>query len=370
MSVRMRPRKPDETYDHWFDNTKLVAVNTCPTWGIVRYGLGKTTGKKANDRAMPLEAGAALHHVFAAVRIIDMIENGGEFYDNFNLDVLHGFARGCIGEGAWEKAAQYLAREGDFRTRAIATCMSVLETSGFEDDPSDKRRTLSNMEEAIIVYVDRYEWKRWMPIWRMQDGKPFIGIELPFDLVVEHTEELGEDQVANVMQLRGRAKRRFVGRIDALVFDREHEIVSVHENKTAGRLDRAWHEQWHTAHQPTGYTIAGETLLNGGVRVQDVTIFGLALPIPRSFDYGGCVRVPLKRSAQQQAEWFDWFAHTTEMFERFIGEPTRAPHYTHSCSRYFRPCPLIGFCASPPHERLESLDQMEVDVWNPLDESA
>ena len=54
-----------------YDNTRLVAINTCPTWGIVRYGLNKEwlaciTGGARN---MALECGSAAHDFFAAVRL-------------------------------------------------------------------------------------------------------------------------------------------------------------------------------------------------------------------------------------------------------------------------------------------------------------
>ena len=54
-----------------FDNTKLTAINQCPTWGIVRYGLHKTMS--GGGRAMALEAGSACHEVFAALRLWQLL---------------------------------------------------------------------------------------------------------------------------------------------------------------------------------------------------------------------------------------------------------------------------------------------------------
>lgn len=371
MSVRIRPRKPNEELPYWFDNTKLVAVNTCPTWGVVRYGHGKTPFLPKAARAMPLEAGSALHLVFATARLADMFENGATWYakEVYDLDKLHGFARSILKDGPWEEAWRYLSREGPWEQRIRDACLSVLETSGFEDDASDKRRTLANMEECTFVYLDRYEWGRWMPVWINTPHGELIGVETPFDLVVESTEELGEDRVQNVTQLRPKTARRFVGRIDGLCFDRIHKAYTVCENKTASRLDDAWHSQWQLANQVTGYCLAGETLLNNSAPVNDAVIFGLALPLPRTYDYGGCVRVPVTRSNQQRAEWFSWFAHTADLFEEYMPRPADAPHYTHSCSRYFRPCSLLSFCSMPYHERVAMLDEMHVDMWNPLAES-
>jgi hypothetical protein len=52
-----------------YDNTKLVAINTCPTWGILRYSMHKTMSAPGVTRAMALEMGSAAHEVFAAVRL-------------------------------------------------------------------------------------------------------------------------------------------------------------------------------------------------------------------------------------------------------------------------------------------------------------
>ena len=75
--IRMVPYAGQQV-ERKFDNTKLVALNTCPTWGIIRYEHHRTY--LSGNRAMALEAGGAAHQAFAAVRLCDLHWSGGEFY--------------------------------------------------------------------------------------------------------------------------------------------------------------------------------------------------------------------------------------------------------------------------------------------------
>jgi hypothetical protein len=147
-----------------YDNTKLVAGNTCPRWGILRYQMHKVHEHSLNSRAMALEAGSACHEVFAAVRLYQLY-----FYDTMNnrsplhgndgraerLFDLHGMR--LFGEGRWALLKEVIenASKEDEHTRFIRFALTALETSGFYDDPRDKRRTMSNLEEACLAYIDR-----------------------------------------------------------------------------------------------------------------------------------------------------------------------------------------------------------------------
>ena len=59
-----------------FDYTTLNNISECPTWGIVRYVLG--LAMEEPTRAMALEAGEALHDVFAAIRLADLYDESNE----------------------------------------------------------------------------------------------------------------------------------------------------------------------------------------------------------------------------------------------------------------------------------------------------
>ena len=95
MSIARITMKPWDAGIHTatrrFDNTKLVALNTCPTYGIVRYELHKTY--KSGSRAMALEAGSAAHEAYAAIRIGDLYLNGPAFYsDIYSADEIRSAA--------------------------------------------------------------------------------------------------------------------------------------------------------------------------------------------------------------------------------------------------------------------------------------
>ena len=54
----------------FYDFTKLTAINTCPTFGVLRYALHRTeVPMTASGRNLAIEAGKACHDFFAAVRM-------------------------------------------------------------------------------------------------------------------------------------------------------------------------------------------------------------------------------------------------------------------------------------------------------------
>ena len=67
ISLETRMATDEDKHLPTYDHTKLSAINTCPTWGILRY----THHKKmpGSSRAMALAAGSAAHDAFSAVRL-------------------------------------------------------------------------------------------------------------------------------------------------------------------------------------------------------------------------------------------------------------------------------------------------------------
>lgn len=342
-----------------FDNTKLVAINTCPLWGIVRYTHHKVFGT-GTGRAMALEAGSAAHEVFAAHRLYNFREYGGEFYgqdDSVIRSVVEN--QGCRIFGAERYAAMASAVDDreDFTTRCRQFCIEALNSCGFYDDPNDRRRTITNVEEMCVAYMDRFDWKNEMIYW---DGDKFLGIEIPVDVVIEFVYvddpiTLDEKKLAI----------RFIGKADGVHYTHgSNEELRIHENKTASRLGDAWEMSWDTNHQPTGYMIALSAML--GMRIEHALMLGTCLPLPKAFSINGLARVPVQRSEWQIIEWFSWVLHTALIHQKYEQQPTDAPQYTHSCNRYFRPCSFIPLCASDPEERRETFREMTHEVWNPL----
>ena len=349
-----------------YDNTTLTAVNTCPTWGIVRHVYKKRMS--SNSRAMALEAGSASHDVFAAVRLHQLIYT----QERPDLAAVHG-AR-IFGQERWDNMHSLLEASEDDSTRRVNFCLEALHTSGYYDDPQDRFRTIANIEESCLAYIDRWDNKE--PVWIGSNpnlyglGIPAVGIEIPFEMVITYLLELG-DKVGN----RWQKSYRFIGRIDGIHVRKIHDAKSthplhlLHENKTGARLNEAWTMQWAMSHQVTGYCLAASLFI--GKPVNDGFVLGMQIPLPKSaYDYGGIVREYFERPRWQTAQWFEWFLHTVQTIERFQGKDDidSAPRFTHSCSRYFRPCAMLPYCTSESEERIEMIAEMVDDLWSPLND--
>ena len=217
---------------------------------------------------------------------------------------------------------------------------------------------MTNIEEMCIAYMDKFDWSRQLPLLltHRDTGEQELGIEIPIDVTLVYT------------LLNGDVERyRFIGRADGIHWkDETQSVVRIHENKTASRLGDAWEASHLLSHQHTGYMIGLSTLLERAIR--DTLVLGSALPLPVSYNIGGLARVPVTRTDYEVADWFDWFLHTVHIHNQYTSDPTNAPHYTHSCNRYFRPCAFIPFCASPPEDRQQMIDEMVDETWSPLDE--
>lgn len=346
-----------------FDNTKLVAINTCPLWGIVRYTHHKTMS--GMGRAMALEAGGAAHEVFAAHRLYSFREFGADFYGVQQESIDTAFdenGRRIFGEGRFREMLDSVDGREDHRTRTQQFSLTALYNCGFYDDPGDKRRTTTNIEEACIAYMDKYDWSKQLPYW---DGKHFLGIEIPVDVVIKISyyddRDAHQDLDDSVMCIR------FIGKADGVHYaDQKRDVLRVHENKTASRLGDAWEMSWETNHQPTGYLIALSAMLSQNV--SQAVMLGVCLPLPKSYMINGLARVVVKRAQWQLGEWFEWLFHTALLHEQYKDDPTNAPMYTHSCNRYFRPCSFIPLCATEPEERVAVFGDMAEQEWNPLHE--
>ena len=330
-----------ETYDH----TKLSAINTCPTWGVLRYGMHKKMS--ADGRALALEAGSAMHECFAFVRLVSLCDQYSDRSPEFQSALWNFHGTRLFGHERIGHIDSVIQDASDLTEVAKRGCIAVLDTSGFYDDPRDHRRTLSNMEECIYVYVNRWRWdhKVWMR--DATDATSDVGIEIPFDLHVR----IGELQF------------RLTGRIDGIHWNTAG-VLCVHDNKTASRLNDAWSQSFLLSHQVTGYCAAASVFTQHAVH--NAEILGLAIPLPKSYDFGGYIRETVSRHQWHYDRWIDWLVHTIAMARQYQDNPYDAPKYTHSCNRYFRPCSFIPFCDADPDEQRIIVDEMVVDEWSPL----
>ena len=365
--MKFNLRLPNENDDldnlHAFDFTKMSAVNTCPTWGVIRYGHHKVFN--TTSRAMALEAGSACHEVFAAARCFDLLANSRAAYPNIEPSTIRSLvefrATELFGKTrAKEFFSEYDSTE-DERTRILRSGLAILNSGSFYDDPADKRRTMSNLEEACIAYLDRLEFGKNIPF--VQGD--YVGIETPINLIIEY--EIEDNELSCGLPVKRTI--RFVGRIDGVHCHRnDPNAPFIEENKTASRLGDAWEQSFEMSHQVTGYLAAASTIIGSSLSMGRIR--GLCIPQPRMYDTNGVSTVTVFRKQHQFEGWAKWVIHTVEMYLANFDSPTNAPQYTHSCNRYFRPCSYIPLCTAPPEERVEIFNEMFDDEWSPLHEKA
>lgn len=327
-----------------FDYTKLTAINTCPTWGLVRYHHHKTM--PGFGRAMALEAGKVMHECFSAIRLMTLAhwQNKPEHAE-------------YVGKTLFPDRYDVIIRDNmrmaieDAMRNAALVC---LETAGYQDDLMDKRRTYANLELALLHYVMNTPYKRY-PVWISNANNPAseVGIEIPFTLYVDFEHASAKPLI-------------YTGRIDGLHTngDNLHDLI-VQENKTASRLDDAWRMSFEMSHQVTGYTVAASCISH--VLVRRAMVFGVAIPLPKDTTKGYTIS-SVSRDRHMIQMWSEWLYHTYMLYQQYVDDPINAPKYTHSCNRYFRPCAFIPLCTMDQDDRRHIFEnEMVHDEWTPLD---
>lgn len=346
---RLRLTTPAEAHLPAYDYTKLSAYNTCPTYATLRYTMHKRM--PGASRAMALEAGQVMHECFSAVRLWQLkhVDGYPELADKRFAELFKEPARREV-----MNAKQTASNLSD-RQRLIHFCVQCLHTSGYYDDPGDAKRTLPNMEQALVYYIDRWNLERY-PVFVASD-RGFVGIELAFDLILEYEEakEITGELAWN--------KLRFIGRTDGLHTDNGVPILQ--ENKTAWRLDDQWRNSFDMSHQVTGYLGAGTALAGLTETIDRAIVLGCTIPLPRDI-MKGIDYVHVSRAPHMFVRWVNWFVNTHRMRLRTFDNPTLADKYTHSCNRFFRTCEFLPFCVSDDQEQRDMLAEFETDEWSPL----
>jgi hypothetical protein len=341
----------------FYDYTKLTAVNTCPTYGVLRYALHKTeVTLNTSGRRMALEAGHACHEFYAALRLWTILEraddSGSAEYRNKILDKGHNlFGKERLG------SMLSIPQDSDRINNAQLFALDALHSTGFYDDPSDRRRTMANMEAACLAYTHRY-FQSEMPI--LVEGD-VIGIEVPFVLAVTVTRPWTDHPVFESYD----QTHYYCGRIDGIQLWNNNPVVC--ENKTSGMSiasSNAWRMAFALSNQVTGYCIAGSALL--GREVREAFVMGSQIPPPRNV-FDGTVFELCTRTDSDCIRWCEWFFHSVGTYEAFVSRPTEAPRYSHSCNRFFSSCEFIPFCAATREDQITHLEDMAVDEWSPLD---
>jgi hypothetical protein len=318
----------------------LESISECPTFGVVHI----QRQYPQHGRALALEAGEAMHQFFAAMRVWQL-----EYVQKLPA---HSKAAGLriFGKDRHSSLRKEMAKGKTSLDQVAYLAHFILQTSGYHDDPDDKIRTLSNMETAAMEYAKEcIPYINSWPIWvaDLKNPEKPIGIEQVFDVVLEYSDG---------------AQVRFIGTLDGILRNAERDMrITMAENKTASRLDRAWVESFKMRHQVTGYMACGQALF--GIDMWHGRIYGCKVkPTYRGED----VHVePFKRDPEAVAHWANWVRNQTDLFERYKEDWEHAERRTHSCNRYFRPCALIPFCADSSQGRTEQWAQMIEAVPSP-----
>lgn len=317
----------------YYSSSIMEEITTCPKWGLIRYKDRKYF--RANFRSLALEAGSQMHEVFAALRLWQLHRVQG-LTDHFNHHAVRIFGQARVEACFWPKP--------DMRDEALSFCFEILNSGDFFDDPSDNKRTIANMEETTIRYVD--EMMAVMDrnaVWVSDEQDPTapVGIELPFDMVIN-------EQI------------RYIGTIDAVGVHSEAGI-RLEENKTASRLDDAWRDSFRIRHQLTGYVIAGRLLTNSPI--EQVKMIGIKIKQTRSIeDFLSFVE---HRDEEHFEAFLRTLFYTHQLTEQFAGNHLNAPQFTHSCNRYFRPCGFIDLCAGSKEDQEMMYESMERTPYSP-----
>ena len=300
-----------------------------------------------SGRAMALEAGEAMHQVFAAIRCWQL-----HYIQRLPR---HAAASGTriFGAEKWRAIWGEVSKAGSRDRDQLATlAINTLHNSGFYDDPDDKTRTIANMELASMEYIDQTlpYFDSW-PVWvadRRNPNAP-VGIEQVFDVVLEFgpRDSRPSGEAAKLI--------RYIGTLDGIVVNIVRgSRITLAENKTASRLDRAWVESFKMRHQITGYMACGQSLF--GIEMWHARIYGVK--IKPTYKGEDVVIEPVERDKASVFHWANWVYRCVSTYEMYEKEFEYAPRYTHSCNRYFRPCSLIPFCADTPDGRRQQFEQM------------
>ena len=351
----MRMATNEDAHLPVYDHTKLSSINTCPTYGILRHSMYKSMPH--SKRSMALEAGSASHEGFAATRLFQYIYHQATTKVQKDSAEFHGHR--LFGEARYTRMLDVISEGATDRTNAINYVIEAVESYGFYDDIEDNRRTLSNITEALISYIDAYSMTRY-PIWVRDPDNPEtdIGIEIPYNIVVEVIYDMCDGKGQKTIKVR------FSGKLDGLHWDKDN--LFVYEEKTGGRLDDHWLAQWILSHQITGYCLAGTTFT--GLPCDRALIGGMRLPIGR-VPAEGIRKEQVNRKPIMYEKWANWFVTTILMEEQYRDDVVNAPMYTNSCNRYFSTCSFLPFCAADDVEEKELIiSEMVHDHWDVLNE--
>lgn len=358
-------KSPEPSSLRPYSHSILSAVNTCPIWGVIRYGHRKQF--ESESRAMALEYGSAAHEVFAALYLwqVGYIQGLPEHMHHHAMRIFKSDVR-------FRDALKTKDDSPEPHDALVSLGFNILHTGTFYDDPWDNIRTVNNLEVGIIKYVENVlpSMENW-PIWIADHTNPeaMIGIEAAFDIELERSlvkppksqRSKGE---SNGFRRDDVSRVRYIGQIDRL-HDRKTKLI-LGENKTGSRLDTSWSLSFDMSHQLTGYMLAAYTIT--GRQCLESRLHGLKNKQTGHSDDFNPIS-PLHRDVEKFETFIDWAIHSADMYERYMDDWENAPRYTHSCNRYFRPCSQLPFCSDTREGRQEQFAQMVTADLSPSEQA-
>lgn len=259
------------------------------------------------------------------------------------LEVYHKFRTDRDHDAALHMAVWWLIGHPDFAL--LPTDEDVEAEKAALDDDDDgishrnsKVRTRYHLVRAVVWYLDHYCDDPLQTI-ILPTGTPAVELSFRIPLSIEVA---GQPLI-------------LCGHIDRAV---EFESCYwVKDYKTTKSLSRQWFDAFELSHQMTGYTTAGQVILDKPVK--GCWIDGIALQV------GGCKlqRAPTTRTPGQIREYFDLLTSIAEDAERAY-DTGFYPMNTASC--YF--CEFKQICRQAPEYRARYIDLYydRKPGWNPL----
>lgn len=337
-------------------SSMIEAVNTCPRWGIIHNVLNKHFN--SGYRQMALEAGSLMHEIFSILNLVQVGHKQG--YEEH----MHYHAAQLLTKERWE----FVYKEATTKSPIELNDTNSLErlvylaiaSSGYEDNPEDKNRTIANLEHCSLELIDYYLRNLIeFPIYISDTETPSspIGIEMSLDAVFEV--QVGEHQAddsTGTSFYDDTFKLRCIGLADVVYQNTTTGKISLGEYKTAASMNDAWRESFRTRHQITLYNALLQAYFDYQESFNTILI-GSSIPVRKT-------SLPVQhfaidRDQQNIQDLLETFMFTSENIKRFIQSPEKAPMFTHSCNRYFRPCSLLDFCTSAKEDQKVILEEME-----------
>lgn len=325
-----------------YDFSTLNAVEQCPKWGIVRYVHQKAFPSDAEKRQLALEAGTAMHSAWAAIRLMWLLKETG------NPDLFVREAKRIFKD----KAEEIFGPAMRATNTPLEAGLNALACSGYYDDPRDRKRTLNNMEEALMYAVASWPFGH-MPISIIDD---FVGIEQTIDVTITYLQ--GNDVIKQV---------RYAGRIDGLHWSEKMQTHVVLEHKHVSRVNASWEAGMRMSPQPIGYAIG---MMARQIECKAIVPFGVQLPLPTRVPADGISSPRIDVTSHAIETFFKWVYEQHDIIVEHKDVPEYAPERRHSCNRYFSECQFLdALCSESFDEQKETIaNDMIVVPWNPLDD--